>query len=268
MMDISESLKSTENTLRDLFHFVLSEKLGTEWIKSCGICEDKLSKWRKRQKEEQENLGYADTRLIYYADFYDLEIILNKNWNNGLSNIFGEKKEINVFLKILHNLRNPDAHRRELLPYQKYLAIGITGKIRTDVTRYFSKMETGDSYYPRIQSIQDNLGNTWSIGNSKSLNTGCKLRPNDLLQFTVSATDPMGDVLEYLVIPCVSPFEGKWSKEGNFDVIIKNNYIGEQFFINILVRSPRDYHAINNPVLGHKVDDNVAFMYEVLPPRT
>ncbi len=196
-MEISESLKSTENSLRDLFSFVLSKKLGVEWYRSCGVSADRISQWDERRQTDEIKFGHSDPRLIYYADFYDLKTILKKNWDNGLSEVFKNLKEIEVLLDLLDEIRNPEAHRRELLPYQKHLAIGISGKIRSDITGYFSNMETGDSFYPRLECIQDNLGNTWSIGEYRMKLTGCILRPGDYLQFKVSATDPMGDALEY-----------------------------------------------------------------------
>ena len=44
----------------------------------------------------------------------------------------GEWKTMEVWLDELEKLRNPDAHRRELLPHQKQLAAGIAGETGTE----------------------------------------------------------------------------------------------------------------------------------------
>ena len=68
-----------------------------------------------------------EERLIYYADFYDLKTILKKNWDTSFADALGDWKTFDVWLTELEKLRDPDAHRRELLPHQKSLIIGISG---------------------------------------------------------------------------------------------------------------------------------------------
>jgi hypothetical protein len=207
--------------------------------------------------------------LIYYADFYDLKTILKHNWQHDLSKVFGKLKELEVLLDILEELRNPDAHnahRRNLLQYQKHLAIGISGKIRTEITGYFSKMETGESYYPRIECVQDSLGNSWAIGEQNTLVTNKVLRPGDEIQFNVSATDPLGETIEFTIMPLSSTWEFEWKENGDFSLIIKKQYVGKIFWICIAVRSKREFHAMSDVCLG-SVDDTVKFGYEVLPPK-
>ena len=69
---------------------------------------------------------------------------------------------MDVWLSELEKLRDPEARRRELLPHQKHLAIGISGEIRNRLIRYRSKQETSEDYYPRIESVRDSLGNIWT----------------------------------------------------------------------------------------------------------
>ena len=265
-MELTESLKLAENTLRDLINYILSKKFGDNWYSRCGLTEKRIELWKNRKSTDEKKLGYGEPRLIYYSDIYDLKPLIKNNWDHGFSDVFGKLKETEVLLDLLENYRNPEAHRRELLPYQKHLAIGICGKIRSDVTRYFSEMETGDSYYPRIESIQDNLGNTWSIGERNPLLTGNILRPGDQLQFKVAATDPMGEMLKFTVLPMALPYEFEWTEVGDFDLTIKKNFVQEKLWISIAVKSLREFHATSAVGLG-KVDDVVKFGYEVLPPR-
>lgn len=266
-MELSESLKSSENAIRDLFGFILSAKHGNDWVKSCGVSENRITKWKERQIEDQKKYNRCDPRLVYYADFYDLKTILKKNWEYGLSNVFGNLKEMEVFLDVLGDLRNPDAHRRELLPYQKHLILGMGGHIKTSISRYYSVMETRDSYYSRIESIQDSLGNTWSLGDRNPYLTNCIVRPVDNIQFQVSAFDPSDGKISYGLFPVAMPHSVTWNTDGSFDFTFEYNHVGDVLWIFIAVKNDREFHAKNEVGLG-KVDDVVKFGYEVLPPRT
>lgn len=57
--------------------------------------------------------------------------------------------------------RDPDAHRRELLPHQQNLVLGIAGDIRSRLVRWRSRRERVDDCFPRIESARDSLGNLW-----------------------------------------------------------------------------------------------------------
>jgi len=180
--------------------------------------------------------------------------------------IFKKKKEFEVLFEILEKYRNTEAHRRELLPYQKHLIIGISGKLRTSITAYFSEMETGESYYPRFEHIQDNLNNNWSRGKTKTLKTSNSLRVGDKLEFTLTANDPKNEELLYTVLPNATPYEFEWKTTNAFELEIKEQHIGNIFWIGFAVKSKRKYHSMKAVGLG-KVDDWIQFSYEVFPPR-
>jgi hypothetical protein len=98
-IDISQELTDVENSLRDFISLQLSAKIGANWIEKCGIPEERLIKWNERKTTEQkrQQAGSADTRLIYYSDFYDLKIILSKNWDS-FSDALGDLKTFQVLL--------------------------------------------------------------------------------------------------------------------------------------------------------------------------
>lgn len=194
-MDIGQSLKNTENDLRDLIFSLLYNRFGKDWISNCGVASDRIEKWQQKQIEDQKRLTIADTRILYYSDFYDLKTIVKKNWDQSFKDVFENLKEFETLFSILEEYRNPEAHRRELLPYQKNLAIGISGKIRSQITSYYSKIETGESYYPRIEYAQDSFGNSYSLNlkdRFRSIQTKTILRPGNVVEFTIAAFDPMG----------------------------------------------------------------------------
>jgi hypothetical protein len=266
-MDISGSLKAAENAIRDTITYILTKKYGPTWPANSGISEDRLSGWKEKQSIEERRLGRADPRIIYYADFYDLKTLISKNWENGLSTVFGKQKEFLALLDILEEFRNPEAHRRELLLHEKQLAIGISGRIRTNISEYFSRMETRESYYPRLECVQDNYGNSWAIGERNPLLTGRTLRLGDVIEFSVSGTDPLGEDIEFSVAPCAVPYKFQWKESGDFSVTLDSSHVQNGLWIHIAVRSKREFHATSDPILG-KIDDIVKFGYEVLPPRT
>lgn len=81
--DISQTLRDTDNALRDFISYVLQEKLGSGWESKVGVSPERLSKWAERKEVEgkRQDAGAVDERLIYYADFYDLQTILKKIGN-------------------------------------------------------------------------------------------------------------------------------------------------------------------------------------------
>ncbi len=264
-MDISQILKDTENALRDFIALILSEQLGPEWTTECGVSSERLQKWRERKDVEakRQDAGVVDDRLIYYADFYDLKTILKKHWQH-FAPAFGDLKTMEVWLNEFQKLRDPDAHRRELLPHQKSLILGISGELRTKIARYRSNKETAESYYPRIEFAADNLGNSWKPGEKKCVETGMKLRPGDVLEFVVTASDPLEEPLEYqCAFETGSPPGGRnaWSKENTFIFVVTDEYVHNLFFAVVSVRSRRKYHAHTY------YDDDVMFTYQVLPPK-
>jgi hypothetical protein len=260
-IDVSQALKDTENALRDFISSVLSNKFGANWIEQCGVTPERIKKWEesKAVEEKRQKFGVVEERLIYYAEFYDLKTILHKHWAE-FADALGDKKTMEVWLDELGRLRDPDAHRRELLPYQKHLAVGISGEIRTRLVRYRSKQETHEDYFPRIESARDNYGNiiTGDTSHLKAIFTKITLRPNDIIEIVITASDPFGEIIEY-GIAINRNFPIKWQKENVFSVRILESYIGRNFNICCYIRSLREYHASGG------YDDYVDFFYDVLP---
>src|SRR2546422_2609549 len=194
-LDVTGALRDTENALRDFISATLLAQFGQDWLTRCGVTPDRIEKWNERKTTETRRFdasGVVEERLIYYADFYDLKAILRKHWQGPFSEAFGEWKTTEVWLEELERMRDPDAHRRELLPHQKYLAIGIAGEIRTRLVRYRSKRETAADYFPRIESVRDSLGNMWTAAEpgGHTVYTKSVLRPGDPGDFLTTPPVP------------------------------------------------------------------------------
>lgn len=261
-MDVTQALKDTENLLRDFIVVVLQKSLGESWLDTCGVSGERISKWKERKtiEEKRQLSGVVEERLIYYADFYDLKTILKKHWSGEFSKALGEWKTMEVWLTELEKLRDPDAHRRELLPHQKNLILGISGEIRTRLIRYRSKQETSEDYYPRIESARDSLGNIYTFGNTAFINTKMCLHIGDVVEFVVTASDPLGANLQYCLRAGIQS-EDNWQDSNVMALTIQKKNVRKDFTVSLLVRSPREYHAKGS------WDDSVHFGYEVLPPR-
>jgi len=263
-MDVTQALRDAENSLRDFIAAVLSQTIGSDWVEHSGISPERLEKWRERKatEEKRQESGVVEERMIYYADFYDLKTILKKNWTTEFSAAFGDWKTFEVWLSELERLRDPDAHRRELLPHQKHLALGISGEIRTRIVRYRSRKETTEDCFPRFESARDSLGNIWVHTGELDLKlvlTKMVLNPGDTIDFAVTASDPEDLPLEY-GIGLDEPVK-IWQASGEFQVTLTDKHIAENFAVGLYIRSPRSYHASSS------YDDTVRFVYHVLPPR-
>ncbi len=264
-IDISQTLRDAENALRDFIASELSRSFGPHWENSCGVPAERLAKWKERKEVEarRQETGVVDERLIYYADFYDLKTILKEHWANVFAAALGDWKTLEVYLTQLEKLRDPDAHRRELLPHQKQLVSGISGEIRTRIVRYRSQRETLDDTFPRIESARDSLGNMWVPGNRSAgpnVFTKMTLRVGDRIDFNVTARDPEDAPLEYRMGVGHLP-RSPWQASDSFVLQLTPEHIGRRFEVTLYVRSNRSYHALD------RCDDWVAFHYAVLPPK-
>jgi len=267
MLDVTQALRDTENALRDFISATLERSLGPDWLDRCGVTQERIAKWRERKSDEQgrQEAGVVDERLLYYADFYDLKTILKKHWSGDFSDALGEWKRFEAFFDELARYRDPDAHRRELLPHQQSLVVGIAGDIRSRLVRWRSRRERVDDVFPRIESARDSLGNQWVAPNFNIRTTGTTLRPGDQIDFVVTARDPEDLPLEYRLVMEVFPVRfaaPKWQGSNLLSLTITEAHIGA-LNPELQIRSSRAYHR--NPAGGH--DDTVTFTYMVLPLR-
>ncbi len=200
--------------------------------------------------------------MLYYADFYDIKTILKANWNKvpDFPAALGDWKSIEVWLSELEKLRDPDAHRRELLPHQQNLVLGVAGEIRTRLIRYRSKQETTEDYFPRIESARDSLGNIWTPEKpSREVKTKMTLRVGDRLDFIITATDPLGEPLSYSII--AKDRDRLWQISNQLSWEIAPDQVGKDVHAILVIRSNREHHAYD----FH--DDEVVFTYDVIPPK-
>ena len=256
----NEALKAAENTLRDLIKEVLSEKLGADWPDKCGVTPERIEIWKQRKEDERKKIRGRgiDERILYYADFYDLPVILKKHWPL-FEPCFGKWKTMEVYLDKLEDFRNPEAHRRELFPHEIHLILGITGEIRTSVTYFRSQKKPENKFFPILEQVVDSLGNI-ATTKDKSINTHRTLHPGDRVSFIATAWDPKGEACEFRLWKGPDyKYIVDWTHDPVLEWKVTEEDIRKEQCIYISLRSLRKYHASGDE------DDIMAFYYIVLP---
>ncbi|WP_186129885.1 Swt1 family HEPN domain-containing protein [Burkholderia gladioli] len=259
-IDAETELKLLENSMRDVIQLVLKNKFGPQWPNNLKVSAERIARWKERLEAEKKRLsGKAlDSRLIYYSDFYDINTIVKKHWNDGFSDVFDDLKTIEVFLGQMEKLRDPNAHRRELTNQQKCLIAGISGELRIQIMQYRGKGENVDSYFAVIEAIKDNLGNSYPCPNGGNMVVAEQiLHVGDTIEFYVTSTDPNGRELEYSITRTGKPED--WQKENHKAITLTEEYIGKMCDFSIRIRTDKPYTALNG------YDDIVSFRYIVLP---
>lgn len=82
------------------------------------------------------------------------------------------------------------------------------------IMRHRSQLDEVAGYFPRFESVRDNLGNIWVAGGGKTVVTNMTIRPGDTLEFCATASDPFDDDLEY-AFNLEFGVPHNWSSESN-----------------------------------------------------
>ncbi len=261
--EVGESLVAAENALRDLVESALGGE--ADWIRTSGLSEDRIAKISARQQQEVASrgggVGNVEKRLLYYTELYDLQTIINKHWQKFAA-CLGDKRAFMAMFDRLEDFRNPDAHGRELLPFERHLVIGISGEIRNRVAIYRSGSGPTKEYFPHIESIRDQFGHVVS-GSAQGNNltrTGIILRPGDEVIFELRAWDPEAVSFRwrFSIYPVGEQLDIA-PEDGTFRWRVEEIHIGEDVKPMFVLVSERPYHRT-----GY-FDDIGMFSYRVFP---
>jgi hypothetical protein len=262
-------IRDTENVVRELVQEMMVERFGESWADQLGVTPERRARWQERQDEERKRRAGAviDERILWYSDFTDLWTILKKNWEL-FKPCFGDSKRTEVYLDRLSALRNPGAHSRTLLPFERLLVEGMTGEFRQQVTLFRARGggKPEPEHFPRIEIVRDSFGNQTEYSEIRLVEqiAGLVLRPGDEITFSGTGWDPDGEILHWnvsvlggsgsvLLENTGADFECTWQ--------VSESDISQSCFIVVQLSSGRSYHR----VAGY--DDKVTLMYRVLPRR-
>jgi hypothetical protein len=265
-MDIADSINIVENEIRDLIELVLRRSHGDEWFDHLGVTAERVSVWQQRRDEEPKKRpgGEVDSRLLYYADFYDAVDIVRHNWEFGFKDCFEDKRRFEVYTDRLGAFRNPDAHSRALLPFEQHLVLGMTGELRQMVTLFLSRGGGGPEpeHFARIEEVRDNFGLRVTGGSPGFAESPLTLRPGDVVTFTGQAWDPESSPIEWRIM-CGARVETVYENGNQLDWTweIDERDIGDRSAIVMYISTARAYKRTNDG------DDRVVLSYRVLPRR-
>jgi hypothetical protein len=195
--------------------------------------------------------------LLYYSDLYDLQTIIDKHWER-FKPVLGDRRETDVFLNKLNDLRNPDAHQRGLWPFEQQLVLGISGHFRQAVA--VSRKQVGlDKYYPRFERVTDNFGFTLSSG---GISTEQPVKAGQELTYRISAWNPDPEQpLEFsAAVGVTNKNETGWTMSDTLTVRLRPEDIERQVMVLIIVRGSRT--KLLRPYAG---DQLVTFSYVGIP---
>lgn len=246
IVNINEELKILENSLRDIISFALNIKYGINWIDELKVSNDRKSIWKNKREEESKRLKgkLIDNRLIYFSDFYDLETIIKKHWEDVFKEVFYDKKQIEVLLDIISSYRVVIAHNRELLEHQKSLLVGASGMIRHMITEYKADRDNEDSYYPKFQNIIINGIDIVDVNGSIQLSQK-KYHVGDEIEVIVNVICPP-DIEAYFAIVMNNDSIYKFEIEDFSTCNIKKFKLEKKDIPNtkiwVAVKSNQDYH--------------------------
>jgi hypothetical protein len=118
-----------------------------------------VKRWRNYRDKEKEysTVGAVGTSLLHYATFMELSDVIVLQWPL-FEAVFNDKTEFRSTMLKLTNLRDPDAHRRPLMSWQKNLIMGLAGELRTRIVRFRADRLNPLDYKPRFVSAFDSEG--------------------------------------------------------------------------------------------------------------
>lgn len=186
-------VKLYENTLRQLIIDVLGEEDTVDF----NISSEITDKWfAKRKVEQNKNDGFLfEKRIIFYADFEDLNTIIDKNWNSFLP-VLQDKKRFQVFFNEVYQFKKIINSNLPLIQSQENLLSGIVMDLKNAITVYNNKENLVDDYFISIKKISDNLGNSWSKSDANQ-NKKPVLKVGNDYELLVEANDPKDRKIEY-----------------------------------------------------------------------
>ena len=264
--NINELINDIENSLRNFISFALDIKYGANWIEELKISKDRIKCWNDKMQEELKKMkgSTIEKRLIYYSDFYDLQTIIFKYWDDVFKEAFYDKKEMEVFLDIIISYRNAIAYNRKLLQHQKKLLIGICGRIKYMITEYRADKDNEDSYYPKIQNV---LVNGFDICDSfESYELSKKhYHIDDEIEAIVNVISPPYVSVKYSIFISnkdLYDIEDFLHFDNNNNKIIKlskNDVPNTNLYV--FIKSDQEFHRFKN------IDGREEYMIRVLPNK-
>lgn len=278
-MEPSEAVNQIETALR----LVIEACLGPKWLSAKGAPSQGVLEERQRVDTARRDGATISKNLLDFTMTTDLSKIILANWDK-FKPVFGDKKRFEVDIGRVEDFRNPVAHTRALLPFERELLSGVAGQIRNQVSLFRSQVDNPSAqYYPLIERVSDSFGNVPTLyGQSVT-----RLNVGDEVVIEATAFDSTGRELQWTLFATTSNNQSIWPYQGmpnwlripeaqsqsgtqvQLRVTIEPEQVGESFALAVFLTTPGKYHR--HPAHGSNsqydaYDDCAFFFYAVNPP--
>jgi hypothetical protein len=258
-MEPSEAINVVESVLRQ----AIREVLGDAWSDGTGV-DVTILEQRRLEEAKRRNGAVVDEHLLAYTHLRDLQQIVLRRWAS-FKPIFKDQSRFKVYMGRLEDFRNAPMHSRSLLPFERSLISGIAGEFRNVLTLWRSQRAPDMTWYPRIESITDSLGNAVApdgpVGN---VVVPARLQVGELLTFRCIGWDP-DDREPTWTLHAQAAHGPELDRQVGAAVTlswhVQDAQVAESSIIVIQMRSPSQYHR-----LPWGVDASVSAFYAVSPP--
>ncbi|WP_157101574.1 hypothetical protein [Nocardia shimofusensis] len=266
-MNPYEAVRLVELDLRQLVRVVL----GSSWLEAAragGVVDVAKLEAKVNDERGRRPATVVSTDLIEYTEFTQLQaLILEERWD-AFAPALGKKKHIETYLSKIAGFRNPTMHARALLPFEEHLVLGISGELRNRIAIYRNTKEQSSMYYPVVDSITDNFGNTHDGVTNAIIQTGVRMGIGETVTFTCRATDPEDRQLHWRLCNNAAGHPDSQTDEatGN-EVVLSYTFtradVGERVPLLVTLRSSGEFHRLPGPSAW---DATAMFHYAVNPP--
>ena len=267
-MNPYEAVRLVELDLRQLVRTVL----GSSWLeiaRAGGVVDMANLEEKAAVERGRRPAAVVSSDLLDYTDFTQLQnLILKKQWE-AFAPALGTKRHIETYLSKIAGFRNPTMHARPLLPFEEHLVLGISGEPRNRIAIYRNTKEQSSMYYPVVDLITDNFGNTHDGITNSIIQTGVRLEIGETVTFTCRATDPEDRELHWKLSnnahggpdPQIDEATGN---EVTLSYTFARADVGERVPLLIHMRSNGEFHRQPG---SQGTDASAMFHYAVNPPR-
>lgn len=267
-MEPSAAISIIETDLRYLVAEVREGQVGREWLVSV-LGEPAVAQIEQRRHEESKKRepSVVTGDLLEYTHIREIRKCLDSlDWGRVEATL-GPKRKFDSLLDLVENYRNPVAHSRQLLPYERALLEGVAGLIRTRATLHRSSMDTDQKHYPLIESARDSFGNAFAkiepLDSMATHRTGMTLQVGDVVTFEVKGWDAQGRDLRWRI---QNGLAGRKIAEGagtdvSMDWVVQESDVAIYVSIAVVLSSSGRFHRHTHH------DQMILFTYSVDPPN-
>ena len=258
-MEPSQAVNVVESVLREAIRGVL----GDAWGDVPGVDLPTLEK-RRVEEGKRRNGAVVDEDLLAYTHLRDLQKIVLRRWDQ-FKPIFKDQSRFKVYMGRLEDFRNAPMHSRTLLPFERELLSGIAGEFRNVLTLWRSERAPDMSWYPRIESVTDSLGNSLALSGVVVV-VPARLQVGDLLTFRCIGWDPQDRELTWTLNAQAAQgpeLDRQTGGEATLTWSVQEQHVAESSIIVIQMMSTGRYHRHQTGV-----DASVTAFYAVEPPHS